>query len=143
VSFVLLFNTKFQGFFGVPVTPQNSLLGAFGAFLTIVGVAFAIWARLTLGRNWSGAMGTVKEDHELIRSGPYDLTRHPIYTGFFCAQIGTALTIGILASYIGVVVILIAFLIRIHLEEETMNKEFPAAYLAYTKNVKTLIPFVW
>jgi len=51
-----------------------------GLLMVGVGLAFAVWARLHLGRNWSGRV-TVKEDHELIRSGPYSIVRHPIYTG--------------------------------------------------------------
>jgi len=51
-----------------------------GLLMVAVGLAFAVWARLHLGRNWSGRV-TVKEDHELIRSGPYSIVRHPIYTG--------------------------------------------------------------
>lgn len=51
-----------------------------GALLVALGLAFAVWARVHLGRNWSGSV-TVKAEHELIDSGPYALVRHPIYTG--------------------------------------------------------------
>lgn len=44
--------------------------------LTVIGCAFAIWARLLLGRNWSGTV-TVKEDHQLMRTGPYAIVATP------------------------------------------------------------------
>src|SRR4051794_37121126 len=51
-----------------------------GSVLSLLGVGFAIWARLTLGANWSGIV-TIKEEHQLIRHGPHALVRHPIYAG--------------------------------------------------------------
>ena len=54
------------------------------AILCIIGLAFAVWARATLGRNWSGVV-TLKEGHELagaralpIRASS-DLHRHTHY----------------------------------------------------------------
>ena len=55
-----------------------------GLLMVVAGLAFAVWARVHLGRNWSGTV-TVKENHELIRSGPYAIVRHPIYTGLLLA----------------------------------------------------------
>ncbi len=64
-----------------------------GMGLTAVGIAFALWARLWIGRNWSGTI-TIKDQHELIQRGPYSLVRHPIYTGLLLAFLGTALVHG-------------------------------------------------
>src|SRR5450631_2792663 len=41
-----------------------------GAGIVAAGLAVAVWARVILGRNWSGIV-TLKQDHELIRNGPY------------------------------------------------------------------------
>ena len=46
----------------------------FGFALTVAGLAFACWARVILGRNWSGVV-QLKQDHELIVRGPYSLVR--------------------------------------------------------------------
>jgi protein-S-isoprenylcysteine O-methyltransferase Ste14 len=51
-----------------------------GALVTAPGLLFTVWARIHLGRNWSGTV-TIKQGHELIETGPYALVRHPIYTG--------------------------------------------------------------
>ena len=60
--------------------PLSQVFYWIGLFMLAAGLGFAVWARRCLGRNWSGIV-TVKQDHELIRSGPYALVRHPIYTG--------------------------------------------------------------
>ena len=40
-----------------------------GAALALAGIFFAIWARATIGRNWSAEV-QIKQEHQLIRSGP-------------------------------------------------------------------------
>src|SRR5215470_2718421 len=101
LCFAFLFSSKIAsiGPLANRITPQTELLGQIGLGLNIVGVLFAIWARLMLGGNWSGVFMTVKEGHQLVQTGPYGLVRHPIYSGFILAVLGTALTIGLLASY--------------------------------------------
>src|ERR1700734_4427488 len=61
-----------------------------GAAIAVAGILFAVWARAYLGRNWSRSV-TIKEDHELITTGPYTLVRHPIYTGILIGLLGTAI----------------------------------------------------
>ena len=61
-----------------------------GVALAATGLGFAGWARIHLGRLWSGRV-TLKEDHTIVRTGPYGLVRHPIYTGLLLALVGTVL----------------------------------------------------
>ncbi len=115
-------------------------VGWVGAFLTVVGVAFAMWARYRLGRNWGSHP---KEDHILVTSGPYAYVRHPIYAGAILGLFGSALTGSIVA--VGLFIISIIFcLLRISKEERDMISLFPKQYPAYQAHVaKRLIPFVW
>ena len=48
--------------------------------LFALGLGFAIWARIHIGRNWGTPMSQ-KDEPELVTSGPYHLVRHPIYSG--------------------------------------------------------------
>ncbi len=121
-------------------TPPAAL-GWFAATLVVLGVLFAIWARVHLGANWSPAPA-IKENHELVTSGPYRFVRHPIYTGVMLATFGAALT----GAVFGIAVFLIAsmiFFLRISKEEKIMLKLFPDAYPLYQKRTKRLIPFIW
>ncbi len=120
---------------------QDPAISDAGAVLCALGVAFAIWARRHLGRNWS-PQPSLKVGHELVTSGPYGWVRHPIYTGLVTALLGTALTGSALCLLLPVLA-LIAFLRRIPKEEGIMAQEFPRDYPAYKARTKALLPFVW
>lgn len=142
IGFALLLNPGI-GFLNFPITPHDALFGIVGLALDLCGIGFAIWARVTLGNNWSGLVVTAKEGHELVQSGPYAIVRHPIYAGILLATIGTALTQGRLASYIGLVAGFVAVMIRVGIEEQLMSRQFPSAYEAYRQRTRKLIPLVW
>src|SRR5579864_3905598 len=114
---------------------------ALGTLLVFVGLAFALWARWHLGRNWSSAV-VVKEGHTLIRSGPYRLVRHPIYSGMLLALFGTALAIGEPRGFIGAGLVLFGFVLKLRAEEERMRETFPE-YDDYARHTARLIPGVF
>jgi protein-S-isoprenylcysteine O-methyltransferase Ste14 len=127
--------------FSYGIFPQSIDLGWFAAALSVIGVAFAVWARVCLGRNWS-SRPAVKVDHELVTSGPYAYVRHPIYTGLILMAFATALT----GSVWGIGVFIIACFVlisRIPIEEKIMLELFPNEYPEYRKRTKCLVPFVW
>ncbi|MGB7957739.1 MAG: isoprenylcysteine carboxylmethyltransferase family protein [Minisyncoccia bacterium] len=110
-----------------------------GALLTIIGVAFAIWARYKLGRNWGS---NTKKNPVLVTDGPYAYARHPIYAGAMLGLLGSALT----GSIVAVVMFIgsIAFsLLRIHKEERVMLNLFLEQYPKYQVRTKRIIPFIW
>jgi protein-S-isoprenylcysteine O-methyltransferase Ste14 len=143
-GYALLFSRRAAAIGGLTavVTPPVAVLGQFGVALDLAGVAFAIWARITLGRNWAG-IAEVKQSQELVQRGPYALVRHPIYTGLLTAMVGTALTVGRLASYLGVLAGLAGILLRVRQEDALMAEEFPAEHASYRTRTKALIPLVW
>ena len=105
VAYTLVFNdTLGRGWLGTRFVPASDAIGKIGLALAIVGVALAIWARWHLGENWSGTV-TLKEEHELVRSGPYRYIRHPIFTGMLVALAGTVLA---LAEYRGLIALAIS-----------------------------------
>ncbi len=120
--------------------PQSLLAYWVGLALLAAGLAFAVWARVHLGRNWSGSV-TVKEGHELIRSGPYAYVRHPIYTGLITAVLGTAISCGTLRAALGLVIITLSLVRKLRTEEGFMRDTFPGEYQHYCAQVPALIPF--
>jgi protein-S-isoprenylcysteine O-methyltransferase Ste14 len=139
----LLFTKNFRfGPLAWRFVPMSAAAAYTGLVLTIAGIAFTIWARFYLGSNWSGRP-TIKQDHTLIRSGPYALVRHPIYTGFVVAMLGTAIAMGEIRGLVGTVLVLIGLKIKSLKEEMFMTEQFGADYLNYKQQVKGLIPFVW
>jgi len=128
-------------FFSHPLFTPTLILGWAGALLTAIGIGFAIWARVNLGRNWS-SRPTVKEQHELVTTGPYAYVRHPIYSGIMLAALGTALVTSIFG--IGMLIFIsIFFALRMNKEEKIMLELFPEQYPEYQKQTKRLVPFVW
>ena len=108
----------------------------------VLGLIVCIWARATLGRNWSGAV-TLKQDHELIERGPYRWVRHPIYTGLLLMFLATALLLGRTGGLIGVVLVFLSFWIKLGDEEKVMLKQFPDQYATYQRRTKRIIPFIF
>ena len=93
-------------------------------------MSLAIWARRALGTNWSGEI-SIKVEHHLIRSGPYQRLRHPIYTGLLAMYVGTALVTGTWLAIVGVVIAGVAYWRKIRLEEKNLDVAFGAEYDAY------------
>ena len=140
--FLLLWGASYLGFAYRRFIPDAAIYRWIGLFMTIAGVMFAIWARFTLGRNWSGVV-TVKENHQLIRNGPYSFVRHPIYTGVTFAAFGTAVFVGDIRSIILLVAVLSVFIHKIKIEEQFMTDQFGSEYTSYRQETKALIPFLW
>ena len=121
--------------------PQDLALRWVAVALTAIGLAFAVWARRHLGGNWSGAV-VLKKDHHLIRSGPYRIVRHPIYSGLLLALLGTVLLVGELRALIGIALAIAAFLGRVRAEDALMEEAFGAEYRDYRRHTPALVPFL-
>jgi protein-S-isoprenylcysteine O-methyltransferase Ste14 len=128
------------GWLGTRLWPRSLAAYWIGVALVAAGLAFSVWARVHLGRNWSGVV-TVKQGHELIRSGPYGYVRHPIYTGLITAVLGTAVTSGTVRAALGLVVIVVSFVVKLRREEVFMRETFPGDYERYAAQVPALVPF--
>ncbi|MGY5810599.1 methyltransferase family protein [Rhizobium sp. LEGMi198b] len=140
-AFLLAAPPSWLGLLSFRLLPQDLIYYGIGAALTVIGLAFAVWARYHLGRNWSGVI-TVKEDHALIRTGPYAIVRHPIYSGLLLAVIGSAITRGHIGAMLAIACMLYAVLRRVRIEERWMSETFGQAYTDYKAETPALVPFV-
>lgn len=112
-----------------------------GLVLFAVGLGFAIWARVNIGRNWGTPM-TQKNEPELVTSGPYRLVRHPIYSGILIAGAGTAVAL----SWVWLIAVGLAgmyFLYSATVEERYLTEQFHDAYPAYKRSTKMLVPYLF
>jgi protein-S-isoprenylcysteine O-methyltransferase Ste14 len=109
--------------------------------LVALGIAFAWWARLYLGRLWSANI-TRKTDHRVVDTGPYSWVRHPIYTGMLLSLLATAAAKGTWPGIAGFACLLLGMYMKARLEESWLSQELGAgAYAAYRQRVPMLIPF--
>jgi len=109
--------------------------------LVAAGLGFSVWARVHLGRNWSAEV-VVKQDHALIRSGPYRHLRHPIYSGMLLAFLGMALAFGEWRGLLALALVFASFARKSRMEERFMRETFPE-YAEYQRETRALIPFVY
>lgn len=112
-----------------------------GAAVNVGGLVFAVWAREQLGRNWSRSV-TIKQDHELITTGPYATIRHPIYTGILAGFLGTAIAITQVRGFIVLALVFLAFWAKLRMEEKWMRSEFGEEYVDYMHHTSALVPFL-
>jgi protein-S-isoprenylcysteine O-methyltransferase Ste14 len=139
---LLLASPHWTGPLDVRFVPLSAALFWIAIALVATGLGFTVAARIWLGRNWSADV-TLKQDHELIRAGPYRYVRHPIYSGLLLAFVGTALAIGEWRALVALVLVAASFIRKIAIEEQFLAGEFGEAHARYAAAVPALIPFVY
>jgi protein-S-isoprenylcysteine O-methyltransferase Ste14 len=140
LGFYLIFMNDDQiGFLNRRIVARSHAAGVAGVVLTWVGILLAIWARWHLGQYWSGRI-TIKEDHKLIRTGPYARLRHPIYTGLDLAVIGTTVVIDQWRCLAGLCIIMVGFWIKAKREEALLAARFGADFQEHLRYTGFLLP---
>lgn len=129
--------------FSYPLYSSALISEIIGILICIGGLLFSVWARETLGRNWSANPAETKEDHKLIVTGPYSIVRHPIYTGEIVALTGSLIAIGEVNILILLIVFTIGVFMRARIEDKVMLQAFPGEYPDYKKKTSSLIPGIY
>ncbi len=143
IAYLLLFEKwAAVGVLGDRFVPNEVWIGWLGIALSFAGAAIAIWARYTLGQFWSARV-TLKEGHELIRTGPYAFVRHPIYTGMLTACVGTTLVAGEWRGILACLLLLAAHSRKAMREEKLLTGEFGDQYQSYRRQTGFLFPRFW
>jgi protein-S-isoprenylcysteine O-methyltransferase Ste14 len=140
IAWFLLYNNDPR--FGVlnrRFLPWSYWIFGLGAALAWAGVAFAIWARIHIGRYWSASVA-LKAGHELIRTGPYSRIRHPIYTGMLMAVAGTALAVGRYRGIAAFAIILASFIWKSKREEALLAGQFGTAFDEHRRHTGFFLP---
>jgi len=130
---------KDWGWLNRRLLPQVPAVWMTGLVITALGIGIAIYARLSLGSNWSGKV-TLKAGHELIRNGLYSRIRHPIYSGILAAMFGTALVRGHLRGWIGSGIVLASFYVKARREERFLQQEFGEAFDSHMRQTGMFLP---
>ena len=140
VGYLLIFRGSMGiGFLGTRFVPRTMAGAILGVVLIWSGIGLAIWARYHLAEFWSARI-TIKEDHQLIRTGPYTHLRHPIYSGLILATIGSALVIDEWRCLLGVCLVLAGYCFKARKEETMLSQQFGDAFREHQKHAGFLIP---
>ncbi|MEU4477896.1 isoprenylcysteine carboxylmethyltransferase family protein [Micromonospora sp. NPDC023966] len=132
---------------GRAVTPGATIGGpwlfALGVVIGWLGLLLRWWAFVTLGKYFTVVV-TTSEDQPVVDSGPYRVLRHPSYTGLLLAVAGCGLMFGNWVGTAGaVVVISIALIYRLRIEERALIAELGNRYRDFAASRARLIPHVW
>jgi protein-S-isoprenylcysteine O-methyltransferase Ste14 len=138
VAFWLLFESSWS-VLDLRVVPETPAVLWVGVLLTALGVGISVWARLSLGANWSG-MVTLKKGHELVRKGLYRWIRHPIYTGILLGFVGTALIKGHVRSWVGLAILWTSFYFKARREERFLRQEFGEGFEEHARRTGMFLP---
>jgi protein-S-isoprenylcysteine O-methyltransferase Ste14 len=140
LGFVLIGRFRWDAHLNLSLTPESEVTRWAGAMVCVAGLIVTIWARATLGTNWSSNV-QFKQDHQLVKAGPYRFVRHPIYTGILIMSSAQAIQFGRLHFWLGLLIVFIGLWIKLKQEEAVMLKHFPE-YVEYRKQVKAIVPFL-
>lgn len=138
LAFWLLFGNQWK-MLDTRLFPETQVSLWVGVLVTALGVWISIWARVSLGANWSG-MVTLKKDHELIRKGLYRWIRHPIYTGILVAFVGTELVRGHGRGVLGFVILWLSFYFKARREENFLRQEFGEGFEEHARHTGMFLP---
>lgn len=147
VSAGLFFSIAYFGWKPLPwVIPPSarSWMVIVGALLYFPGMAFTLWGRLALGKNYfvsTGFGAQLFEDHQLITSGPFAIVRHPMYAGLILAAMG-ALLIYMTWTTLYFALFAPLTLVRAKREEQALAEEFGEQWMDYCRRVPAFIPYL-
>jgi protein-S-isoprenylcysteine O-methyltransferase Ste14 len=106
--------------------------------LTAAGIAFAWWARIALGRLWSGGVERMA-GHRVVDTGPYGLVRHPIYTGLIAGVVAFAVLQAKPWPILGAALFSLGFTLKARVEERFLEQEI-GGYEDYRRRVSMILP---
>ena len=137
IAWLLEFRVRRFRFVGV--NESTAAIETAGIFLVVIGVALGLWGMLTFARARTAIL-PIKAASRLVETGPYRISRNPMYTGMSIAYLGLMLRLNwgwALVLFPVVIVLLHRFVIS--KEERYLLAEFGEEYAAYCRRVRRWI----
>ena len=129
--------------FALPWSAPSSLISS-ALVLLFGGSAVAIFLAATreMGKNWS-IVARTRSDHQLVRTGPFAVVRHPIYLALLLYLLSFGIAFGHFGQFVvGLPFYLAGTAIRIRVEETMLRAQFGDAHARYVREVPAVIPFL-
>jgi len=142
-SSISVFSSVIEWAYFTPDKSQINSVTVIGFIFLLIGICFRVWSINVLGKNFTATVKITRE-HELIKTGPYKLIRHPSYLGAFVAIIGCPVFLNnTYTIFISCIAMTIAYYFRINVEEKTLSNHFGKYYEDYKKGTYRLLPLIW
>lgn len=140
-ALILAFPAAFLDQWAFPESRRPEIF-AVGILLIVLGSVLRRYCWRTLGRFFTGDV-QARADQPVIRTGPYQLVRHPSYTGGMLMNIGLGVT---LCSWLSVALLTITafatYAYRVRIEEQALVETLGEPYRAYMRERKRFIPYL-
>lgn len=108
-----------------------------GILLITFGIIMNIWADF-LFKNRSTTVKPHERPTSLVVTGPFRISRHPMYLGMFSVLLGCSLVFGKILSFLFPVVFFVLMQIFfVGMEEENLVKAFGREYVEYKEKVRS------
>jgi len=111
-----------------------------GWIIFTLGFAVSASGRLAFAKAGTEVVPASKKNSSLVVTGPFNITRNPMYLGILIAMTGVAIVLG---TYAGAASTIAFFLfvnfISIPYEEEKMERQFGEDFRAYKRRVRRWI----
>jgi protein-S-isoprenylcysteine O-methyltransferase Ste14 len=140
-ALVLAFPLAFFDPWPFPETIHTEMFSV-GMLLVVLGSLLRRYCWRTLGEYFTGDV-QVRAGQPVIRNGPYQLVRHPSYTGGMLMNIGVGLA---LCSWLSLALLtvtaLVTYIYRVRIEEHALVDTLGEPYRVYMRESRRFIPYV-
>lgn len=127
------------GHYHMPIWLEFSLAGS-AIVIAVLSAWLVIDAIRALGKQFAVAARVIS-GHELIITGPFQVVRHPIYSGMLGLLVATGIAF---STWLGLILSIAVYLagttIRIRREESLLRETFGAEFEEYAREVPALVP---
>jgi protein-S-isoprenylcysteine O-methyltransferase Ste14 len=111
-----------------------------GVVLIVLGIGLSVTAAMLFRRESTEINPTSPANRKLVTSGPFRLTRNPMYLGLVLVTLGIAFWIGAWPMFLAPIAIFAtANWVHIPFEDEKMRRQFGASFDAYTSKTRRWI----
>ena len=112
-----------------------------GFIIGLLSIALMIWVEIDLGRQFSPQL-QLRQEHQLITSGPYSRVRHPLYTALDAFGLSLALVSANWFFIAFFILSLLGLTLRVPKEERMLLDQFGDQYRTYMQHTGRYFPKV-
>jgi protein-S-isoprenylcysteine O-methyltransferase Ste14 len=124
---------------GWPLVPGLPLVWL-AVVLIVLGISLAVAAFILFRREGTELNPTSTTNRKLVTSGPFRLTRNPMYLSLVIVALGVAFWVGAWPMFVAPIAIFAtANWVHVPFEEKKMRRQFGEAFDAYARKVRRWI----